>query len=441
MCWKTVSAGFVCIVCLLFVFESADALDLSTAMTMAEQNAPHFKARVMDSRAKNADGWSQVAIMGPRVAVTGKIMRSRLNYSPEDVAGLESQDIRFKDDEATLSLNQPLLDLEKINRARRGSCEMDIAAMELEKAREELVVLVVERYFSLLSTQDELELARAKQQVLERQLQTAQASHELGLGVQSDLFDIQARYETTNATLALQRAKLIDARGALSEVVGGPVDDALERLDPEMVFTLPGKDFDYWLGYAEEHNVDCRISRLHAEAARLDGKIGKDRFLPSLSFFVEYERSSPENDLNGYGWERDRTDYGLKIEMELLNGGSDLADGIARQYRYKASRQRVIATHRSVGRQARSLWNSLQRIVESIQAYEKAVVANKRSLEIKEAGYEEGLQTMLDVLNVQKDYFVVSTQYQNARYDYMITWTKFKQLVGDLADIEIELRI
>ncbi len=39
------------------------------------------------------------------------------------------------------------------------------------------------------------------------------------------------------------------------------------------------------------------------------------------------------------------------------------------------------------------------------------LAANKKSLQIKEANFNEGLQTMLDVLNVQRDYFVVSNRY------------------------------
>ncbi len=438
---RSVTVGLVCVTWLLFAGSSAFGLDIATALTMAEQNDAYFKAKIMDSQAKNADGWALVAAMGPRVAVSGKLMRSRLDYSPEEIAELEERHLTFNDDEATLSLDQPLFDLEKIYRARRGGCEMDIAAMEQEKAREELIVRVVERYFSLLSAQDELDLANSKLQILESQLHTALASHDLGLGDQSDLFDSQARYEATRALLALQEAKLVDAREALSELLGVPVLGELEGLDAERFFAPPENDFDYWLKFAGEHNVDCRLSRLQAEAARLDGKIGSGRFLPSLSFFVEYERASPENDLNGYGWERERTDYGLKLQMELVSGGRDLADVVARDYRYKASQQRVIAIQRSIVRQTRSTWSSLQRILESIQAYEKAVAANKRSLQIKEAGYQEGLQTMPDVLNVQKDYFVTSNKYQNARYDYVITWTKFKQLVGDLVDIEADLEL
>ena len=90
------------------------------------------------------------------------------------------------------------------------------------------------------------------------------------------------------------------------------------------------------------------------------------------------------------------------------------------------------AAERRISRQVRSTWDALQRTLETVQAYKKAAAANKKSLEIKEANFEEGLQSMLDVLNVQRDYFIVSNRYQNARYDYATLVYRFKQLVGDL---------
>lgn len=411
------------------------ALDLATAISLAQKNDANYQAKTLETQAKNADGWALIAAMGPQVMISGKIMRSRLDYSPDEIAELEAQHLSFDDDTASVILNQPLLDMEKIYQARRGGCEIDIAEMEQRKAHEELVVQVVERYFALLAAQNGLELAQAKLDILKRQQKTALASHDLGLGEQSDLFDIQARYATTTATLAIQEAEVVAARESLAELLGAPIHEELKDLEPASTFSLPEKDEEYWLQQAKEKNVDAKLSRLHSEAARLEGKIGAGRFLPALSFFVEYERKTPANDLSGYGWDRERTDYGLKLEMELLSGGRDLADFTAREHRYKASRRQLLATERNINRQIRSTWNGLQKRIDSINAYRQAVIANKKSLEIKEANYEEGLQSMLDVLNVQRDYFIVSNRYQNARYDYATALIRFKQLAGDLNTI------
>jgi len=408
------------------------ALDLNTAIHLAEKNNADFRAKQLESKARKSDGWELIAEMGPQLVLAGKIMRSRVRYKADEVADIESQRLTFNDDSVNIFFNQPLLDIEKINRARRGGCEIDIAALELRNAWEKLVVQVVEAYYSLLASQHALDLAKAKLDILNNQKQTAMAGHDLGLNEQSDLFDIQARHATTSAALAEQETKFIDAAGELSELLGGEVVMNLDDLSSDITFSLPEQDVEYWLEQAKEKNGEIRLRRVQMEAARLDGKIGSSRFLPALSFFAEYERTSPADDLNGYGWEKERADFGLKLEMELISGGRDIAGYRALKYRYLASRKQLLATERSISRQVRSTWDALQRTLETVQAYEKAAAANKKSLEIKEANFEEGLQSMLDVLNVQRDYFIVSNRYQNSKYDYATLLYRFKQLVGEL---------
>ncbi len=67
-----------------------------------------------------------------------------------------------------------------------------------------------------------------------------------------------------------------------------------------------------------------------------------------------------------------------------------------------------------------------------IKAYEKAVIASQKSLEVIQAGYGEGLYTFLDVLNSQRDYFISRSHYPKAGYDFLVEKAKFKQLVGVL---------
>jgi len=417
---------------ILTLVSPASGLNLDQALELAQQHDSGYHADLLESQARNADGWSRVAALGPRGTVTAKMMRSRLNYSPEETSGLDEKDLTFSDAEVNLMLEQPLVDMEKIYTARRGRCEMEIAELERIKAEENLVIRVVDRYFTFLSARDEASLAEAKLKFLARQLDTARTGHELGLGERSDLFDIRGRYETTRAALALLEAKLVDARAALSELLGVEIKDELEPNDVEEMFTAPGHNENYWLKQAVENNVDCRISRLQAEAARLDSMIVAGRFLPSLSMYLEHEQTSPDNDTVGYGWDRERTDIGLMVRMEFLSGGGDVAETIARRRRYRAAKQRVFAMRRSILRRTRASWNNLQRLKETIAFHAEAVAANEKSLQIREAGYQEGLQTMLDVLNVQKDYFEARNRYQKARYDYQIAWADFMQLAGQL---------
>ena len=118
---KKISICFTVSILLLLQGQITFALNIATALQIAQENDARFKSEQMDAEAKRADGWTKVAALGPRLMASAKLMRSSLDYSPENIAELEERHLTFNDDEITIILEQPLIDLEKIYRALRGS--------------------------------------------------------------------------------------------------------------------------------------------------------------------------------------------------------------------------------------------------------------------------------------------------------------------------------
>lgn len=432
-----------CLLTTMAVFPTMTmALDLGQAIELAKKNDAAFQAEKLDARADNISGWRSVAEMGPRIAASYKYLRKKESYIPDDSTEtdtsieLEDQQATIDDGEITVSLNQPIIDLAKLNTARQGFLEMDIATVQLKKAEENLIVRVVERYFGVLAAKDEVDLANSKSQALAELFNKSREIHRLGLGLVSDQYDVEARYQLALASKASAVAKLEDARESLSELLGITIVDDLQDHDNDSILSIPEKDIDFWLSFARENNVDLRLKKLQADAKRLNVTIARSKFLPVLNFYAEYEKQEPDDGLDGYGWERETTEFGLKLEMELLSGGRDVADYMARKARYRAAREHVTASRRSVSRSVKSVWNTLRSKRQMIDAYRKAASAGNKSLEVVQAGYHEGLHTLLDVLNAQRDYFISKSQYQKAGYDFLVESIKFKQVAGALGNQE-----
>ena len=52
-------------------------------------------------------------------------------------------------------------------------------------------------------------------------------------------------------------------------------------------------------------------------------------------------------------------------------------------------------------------------------------------------GYEAGTRTIVDVLNVQRNLFQNERDYTNARFDYVLSALRLKQVAGALTEEEI----
>ncbi len=412
------------------------ALNLEQVIELAKQNDAKFQAEKLDAEADKYSSRRQTSAMGPRVVTSYKYLRKEELYQPDasaevdDSIELKDKDAIIDDGEISISVTQPIIDLPKLNTVRSGFQKIQIAKLRLRKAEEDLTIHAIERYYKILSAEDEMNLANSKCLALAELMKKTKETHRLGLGPVSDQYDVEARYQLALASRTSSIAKLEDAREALLELLGVNVIDELQRESERAKAVMPEHNLDYWLSYAQKNNVDMRMKKLQMKSANLNIEIARGRLFPTLSMYAEYELQQPDDGLDGYGWVRETAEIGLKFEMELLSGGRDLADFMAHKTRLKSAKKRVEAAQRSIARSTKSTWNNLQSKQTMISAYNKAVIASQKSLEVVQAGYNEGLNTLLDVLNSQRDYYISRSQYQKAGYDFLVEKAKFKQLVG-----------
>ena len=59
-------------------------------------------------------------------------------------------------------------------------------------------------------------------------------------------------------------------------------------------------------------------------------------------------------------------------------------------------------------------------------------------VEAKQAGYEVGTCTVVDVLKSQSDFFVAQRNYSKARYNYIVSSLQLKQAAGMLSPADPE---
>ncbi|MBU1566172.1 MAG: TolC family protein [Proteobacteria bacterium] len=408
----------------------ASALDLPEAIRLAFKHDVQLRADTFAAEARNSDGWQSVAGYGPTLIASGSYMRSRDSSQPEDSAKLADRLAKFNEGEIKVGLEQPVFDLEKGSKALQGMAEMDIAELLKKKAGEDLLIKVHERYYAILSAQQAHRLARSESAALLKQVRDAEDKLELGFGTITSQYDAEARYRLSAAAEIARKTDLDNTNKALEEIIDQEIACELEDLAPDMLLPAVPKDVATWLEVAGAANIDINIKELQLKTAQLEYRGMQSRFLPTLVLFADYSERHPDNGLLGYGEERSEADIGLRLEGKILSGGRDTAAAMAAGKRVKAAEERVTAAKRAMNRSVRSLWESIQQTRELIAANKQAVAANEKALESTRAAYDEGAKVLLDVLNVQQDYYRSQRQYKTSRYDYMMLLEKFRQVVG-----------
>lgn len=420
--------------CLGFPAASQAALSYQDALARALDQEVRHQAEEHEARATRADGWRSIAGMGPTLTAHLQPSFNEDRLQRDAVPALEyagdDRSSSYHDTEIGITLRQPLLDFERLHTARYGSRQIDLADQMRRRSSEELSVRVAELYYAVLAARDSLAVREAEEKTLKQQVEAARSRQALGYGTAIDVHDAEARQALARAATIAGRDELNNARLALQEVLH---QEALEDLAPSPALAeLPRRERNlaFWQQQARERNTDLQMKDRQAEMARLERQAAWSRFAPRLHAVASYTYSKPSDSLY-YGAEEESEGYiGLRLEMDLLNGGADTAASIAAGQRFEAAQARLEESRRAVARSVQSMWDSLGSTYALAEAYEGAAQANRQAMMATEAGYREGVKVLLDVLDAQQKYYSALNQAQNVRNNYMILYYKFVALTG-----------
>ncbi|PIE79083.1 MAG: hypothetical protein CSA11_12385 [Chloroflexi bacterium] len=406
---------------------TAEAIDLDEVLAMAFKNDALHKSRLYEASADRALGQQALFGYGPHISASASYQLGRKDSvpdkEPEDSATTatvpDEREADFQQAELIFSLTQPVVDFEKFFLAQQGSADISTSELKRKQAVEDLILLIHEKYFALLIAEENLALAKEECTTLKQQLDDAEQRLDLGYGIITDKENAQAKYALSLAEKTARQIERDSARIALEEAVG---IDFLERIDDipgDMKLPEFSKDLSYWQKTALKKNSGYNIALLQLKSARKRLHSRRSRFVPALNLFGSYNHTDTDMTLDGYGETNRETIAGLRLEMDLFASGRDTFDVIAASRQKKAAKKRVEAEKRHVLSTVENIWDSLRNTLALISSYKTAVEAAKVSMKSTETGYLEGMYSLLDLLNVQQEYYRTMSQYKSARYNYL----------------------
>ena len=125
--------------------------------------------------------------------------------------------------------------------------------------------------------------------------------------------------------------------------------------------------------------------------------------------------------------------------MPLFTGGVTSSRVREAVYLHRASREQLQRVTRETERRARDAYLGVISENSRVDALKQAVASSQTALEATQAGFDVGTRTIVDVLNSQRALFVAITNYEQARYDYLLNVLQLKQAGGTLQVQDLEL--
>lgn len=413
----------------LFSPATASALNLTEALVLANKSDPVFLAAQANYQADRQRLGQARADLLPNVSATAN--------SAQNDRTVNGSRQTFDSSGYTLSIRQPLINLERFAQFRRARAEVRKTEAEHSAARQELITRLTTLYFDVLSAIDTLTLAQAEKGAISQQLELAQARLEVGLGTITEVHDASARYKLAIAQSLDAENSLQDKRQALSEAIGS-APQKLKVLKKKIPLLLPDPPkVKVWTDKAQQQNLVLLAATAETEIARRELSVKRAGHMPTLD--VVGSRTGTDS-VYSFGGAYKSTNNSVKLELNvpIFSGGKIYKQSKEAKYRYQAAMQNLEAVRRNVFRTTQNAFRGVQGDVSRVNALEQAVVAGESALEAKKIGFEAGINSNIDVLNAQRDLFLSKRDYAQSRYSYLLNLLKLKEATGNLSANDIE---
>ena len=418
---------------LLWLPTFAGAADLLEVYRLSVDQDPRLQAaRYRFEGAQEAVPQARSLLL-PNLSFEAEYLETDQDIKSSDNAVFASGETDFPTNRYGLTLSQPIFRLADWQRLKQSHAEVALALAEYTAEEQELVLRVAAAYLAVLAAQDDVRFAAAERTAVERQRDLARARRSSGLAPRTDEFDANARYALVLANAVEADNQLDDAAQALLESTGALITD-LEPLAGEIPLERPDPmNPDEWVALALAQNPQVLAAEQQLAVAQYEVRRQSAGRYPTLNLLTRLDDRDTQGSLFGGGSEVETADFAIQLRVPLYAGGSNGANVRQAALRVDETVEEVKLERLIVARQARSAYLGVLSGITRIEALNESVTAQRSALDAKQRGYSSGINTALDVLDAERDLYLILRDHAQARYDYLLSTLRLKQAAGTLS--------
>ncbi len=417
--------------------------DLAQVFQLALQNDPTLQRVDAERRAAQKGVDITKASFWPQLNFSAGYSRSDAERAQFDTTSgnLVIFDQESKGWNAGLSLTQTLFDMNVWDQAKISEKQAYQAEVNYLSERQQLMMRVVNAYFTVLERQDDLAFAESEKKAIERQLEQTKQRFSVGLTAITDVHEAQAQFDTAVAAEIQARNAVSVAQESLREITGRYHSDLAQLNTQSFSPESPNpQDASNWVKTAEDKNLMLMVQRVAVEIAEQQIDVAQNGHLPTVSLSGEYSTNDTESTTGGNTVNMPRMDtnsIGLNVRVPIFSGFRTSSQAEQARENYVASSQQLEFVRRNVEREVRSAYYDVVAAISTITAFEQAVISAESALKATQTGFEVGTRTIVDVLNSTRNLFNARRNLSSARYGYIRQYLALKQASGLISEQDL----
>ena len=398
----------------------------STVRKMLKQNG-EFLAVKFQQKADNFGRISAISELFPSVnirASSGLIHREYTLTTIEDGTETKADPFTDADTDINITVSQPLYS-RRFYRVGERFADHKSSKYRLHARANEFVLETIEAYLEVQTAGEQRQYAEKNLQDIRRLFNRVKARARVDPGQRYLLNRAQTRLSLGEEDLSKARQLEVARRSKLARLIGQDFG-TLEAV-PEPSELPESVESSLVLARAKNPNLLAARADVKSSVSAAAGAWGA--LLPEISLDFNYRKS-----LNQSGSTGDVEDISVGIggSYQFSSGLTPVFDAIAEQQRLRASRFLRKDAERRIEEEINNLWVE---VAESKRIHAQAVQflkATEREKSAYRRQFRAGQRNLLDLLNIQNEFFAAQQRELGARVTKGVAQYKILAAIGDL---------
>ena len=439
--WRITPSIMLFLVTAVFMLSGASvaAQDLTYFYNQALKFDPQLASVQYEHQASREILRQAYAGLLPSVSFEASHIETRDDIKSSDNTVWATGSTSYPTDTYTLALVQPVFNYATWINVSRAKEELKQYDARLINAKQALITRVAKVYFDTLAARDNFDFARSEQTSVGRNYELARERHAMGLTPIQDMLDSKARFAYVSANTIEAENALNDAFQSLYEISGIETENIV-GLKKDLMLTGPDPVLvDEWIAIAMANNAILKERQSAVETARQEMRRIRAHHYPVLDLEFSDNWRDTDGSMFGGGSEVETQEFVVKMKLPIYQGGAVSSQTRQTLQLVKSAEEQLRQETLAVERETRAAFLGVKTALSKVEALGQAVDALKLTLESKQEGYKSGLNTMLDVLDAERDLYLGKRDYAQARYDYILNIIRLKQAVGTLSQTDVAM--
>ncbi len=435
---KNISA----LACIILLFSQqanhVHALSLLEAYEAALEHDPTYRSAFYENEAGQQAEAIGLASLLPNLTITHNQSKSAGTISGQNVnnQGLPtgtsfSNPAHFDSQISSLTLRQPLINLEAVAGYRIGKAQAESSRAKFTGRSQQLVVRLVEAYVETLLAQEHVRLSETQLASLEELKRVNERMLLKGEGTTTDVLETQSKHAIAQAHVIEAKDELETAQLKLEAIVGRKIDRLEGLSDMFSSRSIQLQDYDNWYALALERNAELATQRHMVVSGKEEIKKSYAGHAPRVDLVASLSKNNRGSFITR-NQDAELGTIGIEVNFPLYAGGRVNALTAQAKANHARAEADLDAITDKILVELRKQYNLLQSGIKRIESLELAVKSAELLVDATQKSIRGGIRINLNLLDAQQQLHTARRDLVEARYNYLLAYLRLQLAAGTL---------